>query len=76
MNREDRLKAKWVLIRKGEIRYVFESRKEAVKHFKKILKQVLKDFDKQDKTNEYDYPIEFPETRIIPVEKREAYLGL
>ena len=37
---------KWVLIRKGEVRNVFDNRKEAVKHFKELLKQTLKDYDK------------------------------
>jgi len=67
---------KWVLIRKGEVRNVFDNRKEAVKHFKGLLKQTLKDFEKQDKTDEYDYPISIPEMEIKPVEEREAYLSL
>jgi len=76
MKSEDRLKAKWIYVRNGEIRGVFENRKEAVKYLKALLKQTLKDFDKQDKTNEYDYPINIPEQKIIPVEKREAFLSL
>jgi hypothetical protein len=76
MNGEDRLKAKWILVRKGEVRNIFESRKEAVKHFKKLLKQTLKDFNKQDKTDEYDYPISIPEMEIKPIEEREASLSL
>ena len=73
---EDKLKAKWVLIRKGEVRNVFNNRKEAIIHFKSLLKQTLKDFDKQDKIDEYDYPILIPEMEIKPVEEREAYLSL
>ncbi len=66
----------WVLIRNGEVGNVFKNRREAVKHFKELLKQTLKDFDKQDKTYEYDYPIKIPETEIKPVEWRESYLSL
>jgi hypothetical protein len=68
--------AKWILMRNGEARNVFENRKEAVKHFKELLKQTLKDFDKQDKTDEYDYPILIPETEIKPIEGRDAFLSL
>ena len=50
MEKEDRLKAKWIYVRNGEVREVFDSRKKAVKYFKALLKQTLKDFDKQDKT--------------------------
>ena len=76
MEKEDRLKAKWIYVRNGEVREVFDSRKKAVKYFKALLKQTLKDFDKQDKTNEYDYPIKIPQTEIKPIEGREAYLSL
>lgn len=76
MNREDRPKAKWILIRKGEVRNIFQNRKQAVKHLKELLKQTLKDFDNQDKTNEYDYPILIPEIEIKPVEEREARMSL
>lgn len=68
--------SKWILIRDGEVRNVFENRKEAVKYFKDLLKQTLKDFEKQDKTNEYDYPIKIPAIEIKPIELREAYLSL
>lgn len=68
--------AKWVLIRNGEVRNVFDSRREAVKHFKKLLTQTLKDFAKQDRTDEYDYAIKIPSIEIKPVEEREAYLSL
>ena len=66
----------WILIRDGEVRNVFENRKEAVKHFKELLKQTMKDFDKQDKSDEYDYPIKIPEIEIKPVELKESYLSL
>ena len=60
----------------GEVRNVFKSRREAIKHFKKLLKQTLKDFKNQDKTDEYDYPIKISETEIKPVNERESYLSL
>ena len=67
---------KWILIRNGEVRNVFENRKIAVKYLKELLKQTLKDFDKQDKSDEYDYPIDIPHTEIKPVEERPSYLSL
>lgn len=70
------MKNKWVLIREGEVRNVFENRREAVKHFKELLKQTLKDFDKQDKTDEYTYPILIPKIEIKPIEERSAFLSL
>jgi len=66
----------WILIRNGEVRNTFKNRKEAVKHFKELLKQTLKDFEKQDKTDEYDYPIKIPEIEIKPVEERKSHLSL
>lgn len=66
----------WILIRGGEVRNVFKTRREAVKYFKKLLKQTLKDFEKQDRIDEYDYPIKVPEIEIKPVEWRESYLSL
>jgi len=66
----------WIFIRNGEVRKVFKNRKEAIVYLKKLLKQSLKDFDKQDKSDEYNYPIKIPETEIKPVEERESYLGL
>lgn len=72
----NKAKQHWVLIRNGEVGFVFESRMKAVKYFKELLKQTLKDFDKQDKTNEYDYPIKIPLTEIKPVEERPSYLSL
>ena len=67
---------KWVLIRNGEVRFVFENRREAIKHFKAMLKQTLKDIGKQDKTDEYDYHIDIPSTEIKPVDERDTFLGL
>ena len=66
----------WIFIRNGEVRKIFKNRKEAVKYFKELLKQTLKDFDKQDTIDEYDYPIKIPQTEIKPIEEREAYLSL
>ncbi len=64
------------LIRNGEVRNTFKNRREAVKHFKELLKQTLKDFEKQDKTDEYDYSIKIFETEIKPVQERKSYLSL
>ncbi len=66
----------WILIRNGEVRNVFKNRREAVKYFIELLEQTLKDFEKQDKHDRYDYPIKIPETEIKPVEWRESYLSL
>jgi hypothetical protein len=54
----------------------FPTRKEAVKWLKDILKQESCDYEKQDRTNEYDYNILIRKLEIRKVEKREAYLGL
>ncbi len=69
-------KQSWILLRNGEVRNVFKNRKEAVKYFKELLEQTLKDFKKQDKSDEYNYPIKIFETEIKPVEWRESYLSL
>ncbi len=66
----------WIFVRNGKVRKIFKNRKEAVKYFKELLKQTLKDFDKQDISEEYDYPIKIPQTEIKPIEEREAYLSL
>ncbi len=66
----------WILIRNGEVRNVFKNRKEAVKHFKELLKQTLEDFEEQDKIDDFDYSIEIPETKFKPVEERASYLSL
>lgn len=66
----------WIFIRGGEVSGVFENRKKAVKYYKKLLEQTLKDLKNQDKTDEYDYPIKVFEIEIKPIEERKAYLGL
>ena len=66
----------WILTRNGEVRNTFKNRREAVKYFKELLEQTLKDFKKQDKIDDYDYPIKIPETEIKPVDWRESYLSL
>lgn len=66
----------WVIIRGNEIVNTFKNRQEAISYFIKMLKQTLKDFETQDKTDEFDYKVELPAIKIIPIEKREAYLGL
>ena len=66
----------WIAYRNGVISGVFPNRRMAVFWLKTMLKQTLKDFDKQDKTDEYDYPIDIKSLEIKPVKTREAYLGL
>ncbi len=75
MEKENK-KQSWILIRNGEVRNVFKNRREAVKYLQELLKQTLKDLEKQDKTDEYDYPIKIFEIEIKPVEERKSYLGL
>lgn len=67
---------RWVAYREGDACGVFENRKKAVKWFKDLLKQTLKDFEKQDKTDEFDYPIEIKRIIIEPIKQRKAFLGL
>lgn len=67
---------KWIYIRKDEVRMVFDNRKEAVKYLKALLKQTLKDFEKQDKIDEYDYNINIPEQSFRELEERSASLSL
>lgn len=67
---------KWILTRDGEVRNVFVNRKEAIRYFKKVLKQTLNDFNDQDKTDEYNYSIKIPLIEIKPIKEREAYLSL
>ena len=66
----------WILIMNGEVRNVFENRKKAVKYFKELLKQTLKDFETQDETDEYDYPMKIHEIEFKPIDGRESYLSL
>lgn len=65
----------WLATRDGIPCGSFETRREAVKWFKDILKQVLEDFKFQDKVDEYDYNIEFKKIEIKSYETRETYLG-
>jgi len=67
---------KWVAIRNNEICGVFENRKEVIRWFKELLNQTLKDCKNQDKTDEYDYPIEVYPIKIFPFEQRSTFLGL
>lgn len=67
---------KWIAYRNGSPCGVFENRKEAVKWFKELLKETLKNFDKQDKTDEYDYNIEIKSIIIEPIKLRPSYLAL
>jgi hypothetical protein len=67
---------KWIFIRNGEVRGIFDDRKEAVKYFREILKKALSDFDKQEKSDEYDYAIIVPSMEFKQIEYRATYLGL
>jgi hypothetical protein len=69
-------KPNWIAVRNYEVIKIFKNRKEAVKYFKELLKQTLKDFDKQDISDEYDYPITIPQIEFYPIKEREAYLSL
>ena len=66
----------WIATRDGEPVGIFTSRRSAVSWIKKLLKQTLKDLDKQDRTDEFDYPIEISKYEIKQVENRESFLGL
>jgi hypothetical protein len=69
-------KTNWICVRNTEVIKIFKDRKDAVKYFKELLKQTLKDFDKQDISDEYDYPITIPQIEFYPIKEREAYLSL
>ena len=66
----------WVYYRDGEVRKVFKNRQEAISYYKKMLNQTLKDFQNQDKNDDYDYPIEIFNQGFREVRDREACLGL
>ena len=67
---------KWIFTRKGEVRQVFNNRREAIKYFKELLKKTLKDFETQDKSYEYDYEIEIPEMKFEKLNERSTDLSL
>ncbi len=67
---------KWIFIRNNEVRNVFKNRKEAVKYFKELLRQTLKDFEKQETCDDYDYSFKIFETEFKPLDKRKSYLSL
>jgi len=69
-------KPNWIAVRNYEVIKIFKDRKEAVKYLKALLKQTLKDFDIQDSSDEYDYPITIPQIEFYPIKEREAYLSL
>lgn len=68
--------SKWIYIRDYEVRGIFENRKEAIKYLKEILKQTLKDLDKQDENDNFDYAIKIPLQEFKPVEYRPTHLSL
>ena len=55
---------------------VFKTRKKAVAWIKKVIEQTLSDLSKQDKTDEFNYPVELNHHRFIYIENRPYYLGL
>ena len=67
---------KWAMIRNDKITNIFENREDAIKHFRKLLKQNLKDLKPQEHITEFDYEIIIPSFKILEVEERPAYLGL
>lgn len=66
----------WLATRNDIPCEVFFDRKDAVMWLKNILKQTLKDFDSQDKTNEFDYEIDLQSIKIKRWRRREPDLGL
>jgi len=66
----------WVLTRNDYITNIFKNRKMAIKYFKELLTQSLKDFENQDRTNEFNYSIKIPRIEIKEIKHRESYLGL
>jgi len=66
----------WLATRDGEPCGSFDTRREAVKWLKKLLNQELKDFSKQDRTDEYDYPVNISRIEIKRYDERQDYLGV
>jgi hypothetical protein len=67
----------WIVERDNEVIGSFNSRADAVSWLKKILKQTLIDFEKQDIKNcEYDYEIRLGGINIYKIIHRLPYLGL
>lgn len=65
----------WLATMDGNPCGSFTTRKKAVKWLKELLLQELKDFDKQDKTDEFDYDIKLSKIEIKRYVERETYLG-
>ena len=65
----------WLATRDGEPCGSFETRREAIKWLKSILKQEFADYSKQDQTDEFDYNIELPKIEIRQYELRKTFLG-
>ncbi len=66
----------WIATRNNQIQRIFRNRKEAVKWLKDLLKQTLEDFENQDKTDEFDYPISIKEIHIGEYDTRNPSLGM
>jgi phenolic acid decarboxylase len=69
-------KSVWVCYRNDYVIEVFNTRQEGIKYLKKLLNQTLRDINKQDKSNEYNYQVKFPAIELTRVICRESYLGL
>lgn len=65
----------WLATRDGQPCGSFKTRKEAIKWLKALLKQVSKDYENQDKTDEYNYEPELRKIEIRRYEKRNPLLG-
>lgn len=53
----------------------FKTRQEAIKWLKVLLNQELKDFDKQDKIDDYTYEVIIKSLEIKYYQNRKVYLG-
>ena len=67
---------KWIAYRDGDACGVFENREQAVNWLRGLLKQTLEDYEGQDKSGEFDYPIEIKRILIEPLKERKEHLGL
>lgn len=70
-----RTKYFWLATIDGKPCGSFETRELAIKWLKPLLKQNLKDFDKQDKPCEFTYPVEMRKIEIKRYEQRKTFLG-
>jgi len=66
----------WIATRGDIVCSTFKTRKEAVTWFKELLKQTLKDYENQDKTNEFNYEISIKLLNISYVKYGPTWLWL